>query len=92
MEEHQIYKGIKVHKVDNEFEENLELLERNGFFILNSVLDTEYVNEIKLQLDKIWESQLIKYGKKIAKNNRRLGTSKSINGRQQNFQRLNRPS
>ena len=67
MEEHQIYKGIKVHKVDNEFEENLELLERNGFFILNSVLDTEYVNEIKLQLDKIWESQLIKYGKKLLK-------------------------
>ena len=52
MEEHQIYKGIKVHKVDNEFEENLELLERNGFSFLNSVLDTEYVNEIKLQLDK----------------------------------------
>lgn len=67
MEEHQIFKGIKVNKVDNEFEENLESLERNGFFILNSALEKEHVNEIKLQLDIIWESQLAKYGKSFLK-------------------------
>ena len=56
------YLGIKRTKVSDEFECNLESLNRLGYFLLPSVFSTEELGEIRQKMDQIWDNQLKQYG------------------------------
>lgn len=62
MIDYQTYKGLTVTVAKDETDLNLELLERNGFFILESVFSESELQKIRKKMDDIWEKQLTKYG------------------------------
>ena len=62
MSDYQVYKGLTVTVVKDDIDANLELLDRNGFFIVESVLQEKELEKIRVKMDVIWEKQLTKYG------------------------------
>ena len=59
------YVGLKKTKVADEFEANLEALDRLGYFLLPSVFSTEELGEIRQKMDQIWDNQLKQYGAEL---------------------------
>ncbi|MBI3591587.1 MAG: phytanoyl-CoA dioxygenase family protein [Candidatus Melainabacteria bacterium] len=62
MLDYQQYVGLKVTQARNCVEENLELLDRNGFFVVESVLNEKELELVRFKMDVIWEKQKEKYG------------------------------
>ena len=62
MSDYQKHIGMSVTQVRNEFEKNLELLNRNGYFLVESIFSEEELDKIRLKMDVIWKKQLEKYG------------------------------
>ena len=60
---HQEYLGIQFEKNSQELEE----LKRKGFFVKENLLSKEYIDELRVEMDKIWESQLKTYGENLLK-------------------------
>ena len=62
MIDYQQYIGLTATKVSNEIEENLEELDRKGYFFVESVFGDEELDLIRIKMDSIWKKQLDKYG------------------------------
>ena len=65
MNEFQSYKGLSVHETTSELNSHLEELNRNGYFVIQSIFDNELLTSIRLKMDVIWNSQLDKFGEKL---------------------------
>ena len=64
---YQTYKGLSSRIIKSEEDQFIELLEKDGFFILNNVFDKEYLLKIGNELDKIWNNQIKVFGKNLLK-------------------------
>ncbi len=64
---YQTYRGLSSRIIKSEEDQLIELLEKDGFFILNNVFDKEYLLKIGNELDKIWRKQIKVFGKKLLK-------------------------
>jgi len=62
LESYHEYVGIKRTKVSDEFEFNLESLNRLGYFILPSVFSAGELVQLRQKLDHLWDIQLKRYG------------------------------
>ncbi len=64
---YQIYKGLSSRIIKSEEDRFIELLEKDGFFILNNVFNKEYLIKIRNELDRIWNNQIKVFGKNLLK-------------------------
>lgn len=65
MKSYQEYVGIKRTKVSDEFESNLECLNRLGYFILPRVFSSKELIQLRQKIDHVWDVQLNKYGSEL---------------------------
>jgi ectoine hydroxylase-related dioxygenase (phytanoyl-CoA dioxygenase family) len=65
--DYQSYSGIERTILANESDKNIERLERDGYFIIESVIRHELLCELRSLLDKAWEKQVALYGEDLLK-------------------------
>jgi len=65
LKSYQEYVGIKRTKVSDEFESNLECLNRLGYFILPRVFSSKELIQLRQKIDHVWDVQLNKYGSEL---------------------------
>jgi len=66
-ESYQQFKGIEIAKNENELDENLEFLKRDGYFIVTNFFSDLELITIRKKMDQAWEDQKNKYGEELLK-------------------------
>ncbi len=63
--EAQRFIGFQQRENEGADDHRLELLEREGFFVVEQVFDEGFLRETRERMDRIWESQLEEYGEEL---------------------------
>lgn len=65
-------------KLRGQHEENLESLQRNGYFIVENVLNEKELNVIRTKMDAVWKKQLNRYGTSLLEKIGEYGVLRSL--------------
>lgn len=60
--EFQRFPGLEINKANTEVEKNLESLNRDGYFIIQSAINLDMVEQLSQAIDKVWDNQLKEFG------------------------------
>jgi len=63
--EAQRFIGFQQRENQGEDDHRFELLEREGYFVIERVFDEEFLEDTRERMDRIWEAQLEKYGEEL---------------------------
>ena len=63
--EAQRFVGFQQREIQAEDDRRFELLEREGYFVIERVLDDGFLQETRERMDRIWQAQLDAYGEEL---------------------------
>lgn len=63
--EAQRFIGFQQRENQGEDDHRFELLEREGYFVIERVFDEEFLEDTRERMDRIWEAQLEEYGAEL---------------------------
>ena len=63
--ETQRFIGSQQRENESEAERRFELLERDGYFVIEHVFDDGFLQETRERMSRIWDAQLAQYGEEL---------------------------